>query len=112
MKAWALKSPYDGHLIEVHGDEGRAMRSAVMHKIYNGWDVKVVEVECDEMKNNERIVKLKEILEELSDERINHFDRMNTAKNDIEREYSRGCYETMTSVLKRIYNNLKLAEVW
>jgi len=112
MKAWALKSPYDGHLIEVHGDEGRAVRSAVMHKIYNGWDVKVVEVECDEMKNNERIVRLKEILEEISDERIRHFDRMNTAKNDIEREYSRGCYETITNVLKWIYNGLKLAEVW
>ena len=68
MKAWALKSPYDGHLIEVHGDEGRAVRSAVMHRIENGMDVKVVEVECDEMKNNERIVRLKEILKELSDE--------------------------------------------
>jgi len=48
MKAWALKSPYDGHLIEVRRDEGRAVRSAVMHRIYNGWDVKVVEVEVKE----------------------------------------------------------------
>ena len=53
MKAWALKSPY-GHLIEVHGDEGRAVRSAVMHKIYNGWDVKVVEVEVKEIKRDEK----------------------------------------------------------
>jgi len=51
MKAWALKSPYDGHLIEVHGDEGRAMRSAVMHRIENGMDVKVVEVKVEEVKN-------------------------------------------------------------
>ena len=53
MRAWALKSPY-GHLIEVHGDEGRAVRSAVMHKIYNGWDVKVVEVEVKEVTKNEK----------------------------------------------------------
>jgi len=50
MKAWAFKSPHDVHLIEVHGDEGRAMRSAVMHKIYNGWDVKVVDVKVEEVK--------------------------------------------------------------
>jgi len=54
MKAWALKSPYNGHLIEVHGDEGRAVRSAVMHRIYNGWDVKVVEVEVKEVKRDEK----------------------------------------------------------
>ena len=34
MKAWGIKGPYG--LIEVHGDEGRVMRSAVMHRIYNG----------------------------------------------------------------------------
>ena len=48
MKAWGIKGPYG--LIEVHGDEGRAVRSAVMHKIYNGWDVKVVEVKVEEVK--------------------------------------------------------------
>ena len=48
MKAWGIKGPYG--LIEVHGDEGRAVRSAVMHKIYNGWDVKVVDVEVREVK--------------------------------------------------------------
>jgi len=52
MKAWALKSPY-GNLIEVHGDEGRAIRSAVMHKIYNGWDVKVVRVKVEEVERSE-----------------------------------------------------------
>ena len=60
MKAWALKSPYDGHLIEVHGDEGRAMRSAVMHKIYNGWAVKVVDVKVEEVKDRRsRVRKVK-----------------------------------------------------
>jgi len=47
MEAWGIKGPYG--LIEVHGDLGRAMRSAVMHKIYNGWDVKVVRVKVDEV---------------------------------------------------------------
>ncbi|MCD6124644.1 hypothetical protein J7J62_05680 [bacterium] len=47
MKACGIKGPYG--LIEVHGDLGRAMRSAVMHKIYNGWDVKVVRVKVEEV---------------------------------------------------------------
>ena len=55
MKAWGIKGPYG--LIEVHGDEGRAMRSAVLHKIYNGWDVKVVDVEVREAKEDTDIRK-------------------------------------------------------
>lgn len=46
MKAWGIKGPYG--LIEVHGDLGRAIHSAVKHRIENGWDVKVVEVEVKE----------------------------------------------------------------
>jgi len=47
MKAWGIKGPHG--LIEVHGDLGRAMRSAVKHRIENGMDVKVVEVKVEEV---------------------------------------------------------------
>ena len=64
------------------------------------------------MNNDERIARLKQLLEVFSDERMEYFQRMSTAKSDIRREYSRGCYETMLSVLKRITGTLQLEEVW
>ena len=64
------------------------------------------------MNNDERIARLKQLLEVFSDERMEYFQRMSTAKSDIRREYSRGCYDTMLSVLKRITNTLELEEVW
>jgi len=63
------------------------------------------------MNNNERVARLKQLLEMFCDERLEHFRKFSTAKNDTQREYSRGCYETMLSVLKRIYNTLELEEV-
>jgi len=52
MKAWGIKGPHG--LIEVHGDLGRAMRSAVKHRIENGMDVKVVEVKVEEVKTDKK----------------------------------------------------------
>jgi len=51
MKAWGIKGPHG--LIEVHGDLGRAMRSAVKHRIENGMDVKVVRVKVEEEMDKE-----------------------------------------------------------
>jgi len=64
------------------------------------------------MNDSERIAKLKQLLKIFSDERMEYFQRLSTAKSDIRREYSRGCYDTMLSVLKRITNTLELEEVW
>jgi len=64
------------------------------------------------MNNNERVARLKQLLEVFNDERLEYFERASTAESDIRREFSKGCYETLTSVLKRIYNTLELEEVW
>ena len=52
MKAWGIKGPHG--LIEVHGDLGRAMRSAVKHRIENGMDVKVIEVKVEEVETDKK----------------------------------------------------------
>ena len=59
------------------------------------------------MDNNRRIARLVQLLEIFDDECLEHFKRASVTKS----EYSRGCYETMLSVIKRIKNTLDLEEL-
>jgi len=62
------------------------------------------------MNNNERVARLERLLESFNDERMEYFENMST-DDDIKREYNRGRYETMLSVIRRITSALNLEEV-
>jgi len=62
------------------------------------------------MNNNERVARLERLLESFNDERMEYFENMST-DDDIKREYNRGRYETILSVIRRITSALNLEEV-